>query len=59
LDIVFVPFLTRSRFAELVGISEDTLERWIRDGRIKTFRIGKRSLIDMRQWLARQSAEQA
>ncbi|WP_460533606.1 excisionase family DNA-binding protein [Chitinimonas naiadis] len=51
-DLIFVPFLTRARFAELVGITEDTLERWIRDGRIRTHRIGKRSLVDMRQWLA-------
>lgn len=51
MELVFVPFLSRSRFAELVGISGDVLERWIRDGRVKTFKIGKRSLVDMRQWL--------
>jgi predicted site-specific integrase-resolvase len=51
-NLVFIPFLTRSRFAQTVGISEDVLERWIRDGRVVTFKMGKRSLIDMRQWLS-------
>ena len=51
-QIVFIPFLTRDRFAELVGVTPDTLERWIRDGRVRVFKMGKRSLIDMRQWLS-------
>ncbi|NTV93910.1 MAG: helix-turn-helix domain-containing protein [Thiobacillus sp.] len=55
MEIVFVPFLSRDRFCQLVGITPDVLERWIRDGRVKTFRIGKRSLVDMRQWLNSQS----
>lgn len=52
MDLVFIPFLTRQRFAEVVGVSQDTLERWIRDGRVRTYRIGKRSLVDLRQWVA-------
>ena len=51
MDIVFVPFLTRDRFASLVGVTPDTLERWIRDGRVQTYRMGKRSLVDVRQWM--------
>jgi predicted site-specific integrase-resolvase len=51
MELIFIPFLSRERFALLVGISEDVLERWIRDGRVRTFRIGKRSLVDLRQWL--------
>lgn len=51
-ELIFVPFLTRARFAALVGITDDVLERWIRDGRIRTYRIGKRSLVDMRQWMS-------
>lgn len=54
MDVIFVPFLTRSRFASLVGISEDVLERWVRDGKVRTFRIGKRSLVDLRQWMSEQ-----
>ena len=50
MDLVFVPFLTRQRFAAMTGVTQDTLERWIRDGRVKTYRIGKRSLVDLRQW---------
>lgn len=59
MEIVFIPFVSRQRFALLVGISEDVLERWIRDGRVKTFRIGKRSLVDLRQWLSNDGAARA
>lgn len=51
MELVFIPFLSRQRFAELVGISEDVLENWIRKGYVKCHTIGKRSLVDMRQWL--------
>jgi hypothetical protein len=52
MDLVFVPFMARERFAQLVGITPDVLERWIRDGRVKTYSIGRRSLVDLRQWLS-------
>lgn len=51
MNMVFHPFCDRATFAERTGITKDVLEKWIRDGRIKTFRIGKRSLIDLRQWI--------
>jgi excisionase family DNA binding protein len=50
-QIVFTPFVTRQRFAEMVGVTDDTLERWIRDGRVPCFKMGKRSLVDLRVWL--------
>lgn len=56
-ELVFVPFLTRARFAALVGITEDTLEKWIREDRVRTYRIGKRSLVDLRQWMGREKAD--
>jgi len=49
--LVFVPFMDRKKFAESVGITPDTLERQIRNGKIKTFRLGKRSLVDLRPLL--------
>ena len=49
--IQFTPFVTRQRFAELVGVTDDTLERWIRDGRVSCFKMGKRSLVDLRVWI--------
>jgi excisionase family DNA binding protein len=56
MQVMFVPFVTRARFAELVGVSQDTLEHWIRAGRVKTYKIGKRSLVDLRQWFTLQEA---
>ena len=50
-QIVFTPFVTRQKFCEMVGVSSDVLERWIRDGRVPCFQMGKRSLVDMRVWL--------
>lgn len=50
-SLVFCPFVTRQKFAEMVGVTEDVLERWIRDGRVVCFRMGKRSLVDLRVWL--------
>lgn len=51
MELVFVPFMDRAAFAQRVGVTQDTLERWIRDGRIKTIQMGKRSLVDLRDWL--------
>jgi hypothetical protein len=50
-QIVFIPFVSRQRFAELVGVSSDVLERWIRDGRVPCVAMGKYSLVDLRVWL--------
>lgn len=50
-QIVFCPFMTRERFSELVGVTPDTLERWVRDGRVPVFKMGKRSLVDLRFWI--------
>jgi hypothetical protein len=52
MQLVFIPFMARDKFAAAVGITPDVLERWIRDGRVRTYRIGKRSLVDLRQWAA-------
>lgn len=52
MQIVFTPFVTRQRFAEMVGVTDDTLERWIRDGRVPCFKMGKRSLVDLRVWIS-------
>lgn len=52
MELIFVPFLSRDRFAALVGVTPDTLEKWIRDGRVKTYKMGRRSLVDLRQWLS-------
>ena len=49
---IFVPFLTRDRFCESVGISYDTLDGWVRRGYVQQIKIGKRSLIDLRPFLS-------
>lgn len=59
MDLIFCPFLTRQRFAELVGVSEDVVTNWVRKGYVKCHVIGKRSLIDMRQWLSEEEKRSA
>lgn len=51
MDLLFIPFLERKKFCASVGITEPTLKKWINTGQVKTFTIGRRSLVDMRQWL--------
>lgn len=52
---VFVPFLDRQRFCQLVGVTPAILAVWVREGRIQTISMGKRSLIDLRPWLINKS----
>lgn len=48
--LAIVPFMDRSRFCALVGITPNVLAVWVREGRVKTVNMGKRSLIDLREW---------
>lgn len=48
---IFVPFLDRQRFCQLVGVTPAILAVWVREGRIQTISMGKRSLVDLRPWL--------
>lgn len=47
MQVIFVPFLTRQKFADLTGVSLDTVNGWIRRGYIKTETIGKRSMVNL------------
>jgi excisionase family DNA binding protein len=40
------PFLSLEKFAELVGFSRDTVEFWVRTGRLPSKKIGKRRVVD-------------
>jgi predicted site-specific integrase-resolvase len=42
--------MDRARFCALVGITQNVLAVWVREGRVKTVDMGKRQLIDLRQW---------
>jgi hypothetical protein len=59
MQVIFCPFLTREKFAESVGVTQDVLEGWIRRGLVKTKTIGKRSLVDMRQWMDSQESDRS
>lgn len=48
--LALVPFMDRARFCALVGITQNVLAVWVREGRVKTVDMGKRQLIDLRQW---------
>lgn len=45
---MLVHLMDRRKFAEETGVTEHTVEGWIRRGHVKTVRVGKRSLIDLR-----------
>lgn len=50
--LVLVPFMDRARFCALVGVTQGVLRNWIKEGRVKTVDMGKRKLVDLREfWL--------
>jgi hypothetical protein len=49
-QIIFVPFLTKQKFAASIGVTEDVVTTWIKKDYVKLFHIGRRALIDLRQW---------
>lgn len=51
MQLIFLPFISRTRFCELVGITDDVLAGWIRRGYIKTTKVGKRSMVDLTSYL--------
>lgn len=42
-----IPVMSRKRFADLVGVSEDVVAGWINRGYIPVFEIGKYRLINL------------
>jgi len=42
-----VPVISRSRFAEMIGIEEGVVQGWIGRGYIPTYSIGKYTLINL------------
>lgn len=42
-----LPVMTRSRFAELIGIDEGIVQGWVARGYIPTYSIGKYTLINL------------
>ena len=54
---VFVPVMDRVRFAELAGLTHDTVRGMIEKGLLPTIRIGKRRLINIAQ-LTKECVEQ-
>ena len=51
MQVIFLPFVSRARFCELVGITDDVLTGWIRRGYVRTTKIGKRSMVDLTSYL--------
>lgn len=48
--LALVPFMDRARFCALVGITPGVLRNWIKEGRVKTVDMGKRKLVDLREF---------
>lgn len=42
-----LPILSRSRFAELIGVDEGVVLGWVNKGYLSTVRLGKYSLINL------------
>jgi excisionase family DNA binding protein len=42
-----VPVLSKERFAELVGVSVDTVRGWISRGHVPVVHIGRRALVNV------------
>lgn len=42
-----LPLISRSRFAEMIGIPEGVVEGWMAKGYIPTYSIGKYTLINL------------
>ena len=54
---VVVPVMERVRFANLTGLTQDTVLGMIKRGQLPTMRIGKRRLVNLAQ-LTKQCLEQ-
>ena len=53
----FVPVMDRTRFAELTGLSDDTVRGMIKKGQIPTILVGRRRLVNIAV-LTREALEQ-
>jgi excisionase family DNA binding protein len=42
-----VPIMSRERFAELVGVSDDTVRGWMNNGYIPTVKIGRHRVVNL------------
>jgi hypothetical protein len=52
----YVPVMTQTKFAELVGVDVGVVEGWVNRGHVPTAKIGKRRLVNVHQ-LSREVAE--
>jgi hypothetical protein len=55
---ITTPVLSRSRFAEIIGVSEGTVLGWCNKGLLETYKIGKHSLVNI-EALRRQCDQKA
>lgn len=42
-----LPVISRSRFAEMIGVSEGVVQGWVAKGYIPTYSVGKYTLINL------------
>lgn len=47
MSTVMPPLLDQGKFADLVGVTRDVVENWVRRGLVPIRKIGKRRLVDV------------
>ena len=45
--LIEVPEMTIEEYAKKTGVSEDTIRGWIKTGKLPTYKVGKRRMVNM------------
>lgn len=56
INLIFVDGVTLERYAEIVGVTSDTVRGWADKGLLPVFRRGRRRLVDLPAALSSRSA---
>jgi len=46
---LLIPEMTMDQYAEAIGVTERTVEEWVKSGKLPSIKIGKRRLVNVAQ----------